>query len=224
MDVRIKNYGVHKFIFNIIEQNNKFQSYTVTFENLSFDELKDELEGILNNSNITSEHRQDDFLGPRIISAFKKLETEKRQTDGYYMLLLGYARSPFRDIESYDRIVVGLDEDNIRLTLKHNNSKFLNFEVSTEIHTIRDIAEVVYTISDHEGTLQMEYNDTGMKTKLILTRFDGTFVTLRFHGKSLFNTLLGFTTCWVYKTTNAVHADSPGDYTSDKLFIFKYNR
>ena len=34
--------------------------------------------------------------GPRKISANKKLETEKRQIDGDYMLLLGYARSPFR--------------------------------------------------------------------------------------------------------------------------------
>ena len=31
---------------------------------------------------------------------------------------MGYARSPFRDFESYVRIVVGLHEDDIQLTIK----------------------------------------------------------------------------------------------------------
>ena len=34
------------------------------------------------------------------------------------MLLMGYARSPFRDFESYLAIVIGLDEDDIQLILK----------------------------------------------------------------------------------------------------------
>ena len=33
------------------------------------------------------------------------------------LLLLGYARSEFRDFESYLRIVVGLDEGDIQLLL-----------------------------------------------------------------------------------------------------------
>ena len=37
-------------------------------------------------------------------------------SDDYYMLIMGYARSPFRDIEIYLRIVVGLDENDIQLT------------------------------------------------------------------------------------------------------------
>ena len=32
-----------------------------------------------------------------------------------------------------------------------------------------------------------------------------------------FVTFLGFTTYWVYKPNNAIHADSPGLYTSDKI-------
>ena len=51
-----------------------------------------------------------------------------------------------------------------------------------------------------------------MKTKLILTRFRGTF---GFDEKSFLNTLLGFTPYWDYKP-NAVHADAPGLYTSEK--------
>ena len=39
-------------------------------------------------------------------------------TDGYIILLLGYARSAFRGFESCLRIVVGLEEDDIRLISK----------------------------------------------------------------------------------------------------------
>ena len=35
--------------------------------------------------------------------------------------------------------------------------------------------------------------------------------------KSLFNTLLGFTPNWYYKPTNAIHADSLGAYTNEKI-------
>ena len=61
----------------------------------SFPELKDELDEILDISNITPEHLQEKIIEPRNISAYKKLEVEKRRTDGYYMLLVGYDRSPF---------------------------------------------------------------------------------------------------------------------------------
>ena len=45
--------------------------------------------------------------------------------------------------------------------------------------------------------------------------------TLRYHKKSFFNTLLGFSPYWEYKTTNAFHADSPGVYISDKISNLK---
>ena len=63
-----------------------------------------------------------------------------------------------------------------------------------------------------------------MKTKHSLTCFGGTFGTLRFDENSFFNTLLGITPCWDYKPTNAIQADSPGVYTTEKNFIFKYSR
>ena len=47
--------------------------------------------------------------------------------DGYVLLLMGYARSPFRDFESYLTIIVGLDEDDIQLILKQYNSNFLTY-------------------------------------------------------------------------------------------------
>ena len=41
-----------------------------------------------------------------------------------FMLIMGYARSPFTDFENYLRIVTGLDENDIQLFLKQYNSEF----------------------------------------------------------------------------------------------------
>ena len=130
---------------------------------------------------------------------------------------MGYARSLFRDFESYLRIVVCLNEDDIQLTLKQYNEKIITFEISPGIYKIEDNSKVVYTMRDHKGTLQIEYDDGTMKTKLTLTRFGSTFGTLRFDEKSFFNTLLGFTPYWDYKPTNANHANNSGVYTSEKI-------
>ena len=129
---------------------------------------------------------------------------------------MGYPRSPFQGFESYLRIVVGLNEDDIQLILKQNNEKFITDELSPGIYTIEDISKVNYTMRDHERTLQIEYDDETMKTKLIITRFGSTFGTLRFDEKSFFNILLAFTPYWDYKPTNANHANSSGVYTSEK--------
>ena len=40
-------------------------------------------------------------LGPRNIQAYKNLGLEKSSTDGYFILILGYAESPIQDFESY---------------------------------------------------------------------------------------------------------------------------
>ena len=103
-----------------------------------------------------------------------------------------YARSPFRDFECYLGIVAGLDEDDFQLILTHYNSNFVTYKFPG-IYSIKDFSEAVYTMGDHEGTLKIEYDDTSMKTKLILTRFGGTFGTLRFDERSFFKTFLGFT-------------------------------
>ena len=55
--------------------------------------------------------------------------------------------------------------------------------------------------------------------KLNLTRFGEIFGTLTFDEKPFLNTLLCFIPYWDYKPTNAIHADSPGFYASEKVFI-----
>ena len=110
-------------------------------------------------------------------SSLLEIRSGKSSTDDYIILLMGYARSPFRDFEKYLSIIVGLDEDDIQLTLKQNNSTFVTYQLPPGIYTIEDVSKAVYTMGDHEGTLQIEYDDDSMKTKPFLTRFGSTFGT-----------------------------------------------
>ena len=109
---------VYNSIYKITKENNKIELFTDSFDEFSFDELKDELEEIPNFQNTTVADLEDEITGPRIIKAYWKLRSDKSSHDGYIILLMGFARSPFRDSESYLRIVIGLEEDNIRLILK----------------------------------------------------------------------------------------------------------
>ena len=97
-----------------------------------------------------------------------------------------YARSPFRDFESFLRMTGDLDEDDVQLILKQYNSIFVTYELDTGNHTIEDLQKAVYPLGDHEGTLQIEYDDSNKKVNLILNRFGDTFGTLRFDEKSFF--------------------------------------
>ena len=85
---------------DITPEKIKFELYIDVFYEFSFTDSKDGLEEVLDISNITSEHLQDDMIGARIISKYRLLESEERLTDGYFIFLLGYARSAFRDFES----------------------------------------------------------------------------------------------------------------------------
>ena len=209
---------IYKPVFNITKENNKFELCTDTLDEFSFEELKDEVEEILNIPNITDDHLEDETIS-RINKTYWKIRSEKSSTDGYIILLMGYARSLFRDFESYLRIVIGIDEDDIRLILKQYNANFVTYELDPGNYTIEDLQKTVYLLGDHEGTLQNEYDDLNKKTKLISTRFGSTFGTLGFEEKSFFNNFLGFTPYWDYKPTNAFNAARPGVYTSDKIIL-----
>ena len=210
---------VYNSIFNIRKENNKFELYTDNFDEYSFEELKDEVEEILNIPEITNDHLEDETLAPRTAETYRKLRYHKTSHDGYIILLMGYARSPFRDFESDLRIVVGLEENDIQLILKQYKEKFITYELDPGNYTIEDLKKAVYPLGDHKGTLQIEYDDLNKRVKLILTRFGETFGTLRFDKKSFFHTLLGLIPYWDYKPTNAIHDGGPGVYTSDKIVL-----
>ena len=92
---------VYNSIFTIDTTKNKFELYTDDFDKFSFEELKDELEEILNISDITPQQFQHENSRPRIIETYKKLRSEKSSTDGSNVLLISYARFLFRDFESF---------------------------------------------------------------------------------------------------------------------------
>ena len=218
--IGLTDLEVYNSIFNITEENNKFELYRDTSAKFGFLELKDELEEILIIPHITNEHLDDEVLGQRIIDEYIKLSREKMNSDGYMLLLLGYCRSLFRDFESYLRIVVGLDEEDIQLILREYNSHFITYELNPGIYTIQDISDAIQTFSGHKEIIQIEYDDISMKTKIILkfkNNEKGLFAlgTLRFKEKSFFHTLLGFTPYWDYKPTNSNHVFIPGVYISD---------
>ena len=214
---------VYNSIFNITEEDNKFEIYRDSSNKFGFLELKDELEEILHIPHITNQHLDDKKIGPRIIDAYIKLSHEKKNSDGYMLLLVGYSRSLFRDFESYLRIVVGLDEKDIQLILKEYNSHFITHEITPGIYTIQDISDTIHTFSGHSEIIKIEYDDLNEKTKIILDfkndRNAFGLGTLRFDERSFLHTLLGFTPYWDYKPTNSNHNAIPGVYTSDKILL-----
>ena len=212
--IGLTDLEVYNSIFNITKENNKFELYIDSFDEFfSYTELKDEIAEFLNISAITPYHLQHETIAPLIIKTFKELKLEKTSTDGYYLLLTSYFGSPFRDFESYLRIVVGLEKDDIKLILTQYNSNFVTYEITPGIYTFKDISEAIYKIAGERGSLKIIYDDVSMKTKLI---FD-YFASLRFNKKSFFHTLLGFAPHWDYKPTNGVNSDSAGVYISDKI-------
>ena len=98
--IGLTDLEVNNSIFNITEEINKFEIYRDTSNKFGFLELKNELEEIFNIPHISQEHLEDDVIGPRIFDEFLKLTHEKKNSDGYMIILLGYSRSLFRDLES----------------------------------------------------------------------------------------------------------------------------
>ena len=166
--IGLTDLEVYNSIFNITEENNKFEIYRDTPTKFIFLDLKDELEEIRGIPHITREHLLDDETASRIIDEYHKLSHEKKSSDGYTTLLLNYSRSQFRDFESYLRIRVGLDEEDTHLNLKEYISHFITYELTPGIYTIQDISDAVYTFSGHSEIIEIEYDDISMKTKIIL--------------------------------------------------------
>ena len=207
------NLEVYNSIFNRTAENIKFEIYRDTPTKFRFLDLKEELEEILNIPHITREHLLDDETTSRIFDEYHKLSQEKKNTDGYTILLLNFSKSQFRDFESFLRIRVGLDEKDIQLILKEYNSLFITYELSPSIYTIKVISDVVQFFSGHSDIIEIEYNDISMKTKIILKyndwRENFAIGTLRFDKKSFFHTLLGHDPYFDYKV--------PGVYNSNKI-------
>ena len=131
-------------VFNITEENNKFALFTdLSDSDFSFSELKDKVAEVLSLSDSTIEDLEHEIYEPSNIKTYRKLSTEKSQTHGYYIILLIYMQSSFRDFESYLRILGSLDENDIRLILKHYNSKLTTHRIPPGAYNFKDLSEVL---------------------------------------------------------------------------------
>ena len=205
---------VYNSIFNITEENNKFELYKFPDEKsggVTYEKVRDEIERDLDISDITAADLQDDIIAPIIIEEYKKQVT-KRMKDGQYMkILAGYVSSVFQDFESYLRTEVDLVQDDVKLVLDEYNSSFITYELDPGIYTFKDISEALFNIlqSGYPGpsnVIEIEFDDITRKTKLVVNK---GIIAIRFDETSFFSTILGFTSGWDYKHYNK--------YTSQKV-------
>ena len=113
-------------LFTITEENNKFEHSTdVSDDEFSFAELKDKVAEVLVVSDTSPKELKHKIHGPDNNKTYRKLSIVKRRTVGYFILVLDYLHSPFRNIESYLGISTGLNENNCQKLLKQFNSKFI---------------------------------------------------------------------------------------------------
>ena len=198
---------VYNSIFNTTEENNKFELYKFPDEkdgNITYEEVRDEIERDLDISDITAEDLEDDIIGPIIIEEYKEQETKRMNDRGYMNILAGYTHSVFQDFESFLRTQIDLVEDDIELVLDEYNSSFVTYELTPGFYTFKDIAVALYNIlqSEYPGpgnVIYIGYDDDTMKTKLVVKY---GIISIRFDEKSFFSTILGFTSGWDYKFYN----------------------
>ena len=198
---------VYNSIFNITEENNKFELYKFPDEKaggITYEKIRDEIEKDLDIVDITAEDLQDDIIGPIIIKEYEEQVTKRMNDEQYMDILAFYTRSVFQDFESFLRTQIDLVEDDIKLVLDEYKSNFITYELEPGIYNFKDISEALFNILQSEylvpsNTIVIEYDDIKMKTKL---EVEGGIIAIRFDEKSFFSTILGFTAGWDYKHYN----------------------
>ena len=105
---------------------------------------------------------------------------------------MGSFKSSLRDFESFLRIVVGLDEDDVQILFKTYNLYFVIKETTPGINPKRKTSEVIYHMGDLKGTLQIECDNIRMKTKKI-DPFWWNYGVPKFDEKPFFHKFSGLT-------------------------------
>ena len=127
---------VYNSIFNITEENNKFELYKFPDEKaggVTYEKVRDEIEKDLDIEDITAADLQDEIIAPFIVEEYRKQVTKRTKDDKYMNIVAGYVSSVFQEFESYLRTEVDLIEDDIKLVLDEYNSSFITYEISPGI-------------------------------------------------------------------------------------------
>ena len=130
--LRLTDLQVYNSIFNVTEQNNKFEICRFPGDKaggISYEKVRDEIEKDLDIADITAADLQDDIIAPIIIKEYKEKVTKRMEDGGYTNILSGYIESVFQNFESCLRTENDLVEDAIRLVLDENNSSFIIYEL-----------------------------------------------------------------------------------------------
>ena len=212
--IGLTDLEVYKSIFNIREENNKFDIYKFPDEKaggISYTKVRDEIENDLDISDITAADLQDDIIPPIIIEEYREQVTKRMEDVGYSNILSGYPRSVFQDFENYLRTEIDLVEDDIRLFLDEYNSSFDTYEVDPGIYNFKDLSEALFNILQHENPessseIVIEFDDITRKIKLVV---NSGIIAVKIDEQSFFSTALGFASGWQYKHYNK--------YTSQKV-------
>ena len=126
--IGLTDLEVYNSIFNITEENNKFELYKFPDERsggITYEKVRDEIEKDLDIEDITAADLQDDIIGPINIEEYKE-QVSKRLKDEQYMNNLAiYTSSVFQDFESFLRTQIDLIEDDFKLVLDEYNSSFI---------------------------------------------------------------------------------------------------
>ena len=215
---------VNNSIFNITEENNKFELHKFPYEKaggITYEKVRDEIEKDLGIEDITAADLQDDIIGPIIIGEYKEQVTKRMNDEQYMNILAIYTSSVFQDFESFLRTPIGLVEDDIKLVLEEYNSTFNTYEITPGIYTFKDISEALFNIlqSEYPGpsnVIDIEYDDITMKTKLVVR---SGIITIRFDEKSFFSTVLGFIPGCDYKHYNKYISQKMVNLGSTKKYI-----
>ena len=201
--IGLTDLEVYNSIFNITEENNKFELYKFPDEKaggVTYEKVRDEIEKDLDIEDITAEDLQDEIIGPIIIKEYNEQVT-KRMNDAQYVNILAiYTSSVFQDFESFLRTQIDLVEDDIKLVLHEYNSSFITYELEPGIYSYKDISEALFYILQSKylissNTIVIEFDDITRKTKLVVKE---GIIAIRYDEKSflvLFLVLLqvGFT-------------------------------
>ena len=202
--IGLTDLEVYNSIFNITEENNKFELYKFPDEKaggITYEKVRDEIEKDLDIEDITAEDLQDDIIGPLIIEEYEKQVTKRMNDEQYMNILALYTSSVFQDFESFLRTQIDLVEHDIKLVLDEYNSSFITYELEPGIYNFKDISEALYNIIQPKypgpgNVIDIEYDDITMKTKLVVQY---GIIAIKFDENSFFNTILGFTPGWDYK-------------------------
>ena len=219
---------VYNSIFNITEENNKFQLYKFPDEKaggVTYENVRDEIENNLDIEDITAADLQDDIIGPIIIGEYREQVTRRMNDEQYMNILALYTSSVFQDFESFLRTQIDLVEDDIKLVLDEYNSNFITYELEPGIYTFKDISEALFNILQSEypipsNTIVIEYDDIKMKTKL---EVEAGIIAIRFDEKSFFSTILGFTPGWDYKHYNKYISQKIVNLSNTNKIDLKYD-